>query len=213
MSATRKRSTAWVALAAAGLCSLGLGFASFLTLDAQFPFPEQRLRRPSSTVVRDVEGRPLRVFLAPDDRYRLPVGLDDVSPELVRALVGSEDRWFYRHPGVNPLAVLRATWSNLRARRVVSGASTIPMQIARMVESRPRTFGAKLVEAFRALQLDWHHDKDELLELYLNLTPYGGNLEGVEAAAWRYFEKPASRLSLGEAALLAALPRSPIRYD
>ncbi len=197
-----------VAAAAAAFCVAG-----FLALDAFFPFPEAELRRPPSTVVLDLGDRPLRIFLAADDHYRMPVRLDDVAPELVQALLGSEDRWFFVHPGVNPLAIARATIGNLRAGRVISGGSTIPMQIARMVEPKPRTLPNKLYEAFRALQLDVHHDKRDLLEIYLNLAPYGGNLQGIGAASYFFFGKTPAQLSLGEAALLTALPRSPARYD
>ena len=200
---------------AAALALLAAGpFGGFLLLDLLFPFPEEALHRPPAVVVTDRHGAPLRFFLPADERWRLPGdGLAELPPELPRALVASEDRRFYRHPGVDPLAVLRAARSNLRGGRVVSGASTIPMQIARMAEPGPRTFAAKIRESFRALQLTAHHDKRELLEIYLNLTPYGGNVEGVGAAAWFYFGKEPERLSLGEIALLTALPRSPVRYD
>jgi penicillin-binding protein 1C len=130
-----------------------------------------------------------------------------------RALVASEDQRFYRHFGVDPLAVLRAAWLNVRAGGVVSGASTIPMQIARMAEPGPRTIVSKVRESFRALQLEARFSKDELLEIYLNLTPYGGNVEGIGTAAWFYFGKEPGQLSLGEIALLTALPRSPVKYD
>lgn len=193
--------------------ALLLPFLSFVLLDAVDPFPWHLLDRPSSLDVTDRQGTPLRRFLAADERWRLPVTLEELPPELVTALVASEDRRFGRHPGVDPLAVLRATWTNLRAGRVVSGASTIPMQIARMAEPRPRTLGAKVLEAFRALQLGWHLSSQEQLEHYLSLAPYGGNLEGVGAAARILFGKDPDRLSLGEIALLVTLPRSPVAYD
>ncbi len=187
--------------------------AALLVLDAAFPLPLGALHRAPARVVTDAHGVPLRIFLPADGRYRMPVRLADVSPLMVRTLVGSEDRWFWWHPGVNPFAVGRAMVTNLRAGRVVSGASTIPMQIARLVEPKRRTLGGKVAEALRALQLEWYDDKEELLELYLNLTPYGANLEGVGSAAWFYFGKRADQLSLGEAALLTTLPRSPVAYD
>jgi penicillin-binding protein 1C len=184
-----------------------------LTLDHLLPFPHPKLHRPPAVIVYDRTGEPLRIFLPPDEKYRFPVVLEDVPPELIRALIASEDRHFFRHPGVDPIAMLRATWSNLRARRVVSGASTIPMQIARMTEPRRRSLGAKLIESFRALQLTAHYSKGELLEIYINLAPYGSNIEGVGAASYFYFAKEPRRLSLGEIALLTTLPRSPNRYD
>ena len=186
-----------------------LGTAAFTVLDTAYPFPEAALRPAPATLVTDASGEELRWFLAPDDHWRFPVGLDEVSPIFLKALVASEDAWFGIHPGVDPLAVVRALADNIRAGRVVSGASTIPMQIARLAEPRPRTLEAKLVETFRALQLCTHHSPDELLEAYVNLTPYGGNIVGVGAAARFYFGKPPAELSLDEAALLTALPRAP----
>jgi penicillin-binding protein 1C len=185
----------------------------FFLLDCLFPFPWDALRRPVAVVVEDREGEAVRFFLAADERWRMPVRVGEVPGEMVRAVVRVEDRWFWRHPGVNPGAVVRAGWANLRAGEVVSGASTIPMQVARMAEPGPRTLGRKVREAFRAVQLDLRLSKEEILEAYLNLAPYGGNLEGVGAAAWFHFGKPVEQLSLGEIALLVALPRSPNRFD
>jgi penicillin-binding protein 1C len=188
-------------------------FLTFLLLNLLFPFPWEALHRPPALVVTDRTGEPLRFFLPADHRWRFPVRLAELPPELPEALVASEDQRFRRHFGVDPVAVARAAWANLRAGEVVSGASTIPMQIARMADPGPRTLGAKVRESFRALQLEARFSKDELLEIYLNLTPYGGNVEGVGAAAWFYFGKSPDQLSLGEISLLTALPRSPVRYD
>jgi len=182
-------------------------------LDHFFPPPLEALHRAPAVVVMDREGEPLRAFLAPDQRWRFPVTLDEVPEELVAALVASEDQRFFAHPGVDLLAVGRAVWSNVRAGRVVSGASTIPMQLARLARPAPRTLGAKVREALRALQLEHRLGKRELLELYLNRLPYGGNLEGVGAASFFYFGKRPRQLSVGEMALLVALPRSPAGYD
>jgi penicillin-binding protein 1C len=206
---TRRRA----ALALMGGVTFASPFLWFAFLDRVFPFPWEDLHRPPAVIVEDRAGEPLRFFLPADQRWRFPVRLADLPPELPRALVASEDRRFRDHPGVDPLAVLRAAWSNLRSGEIVSGASTIPMQIARMAEPGPRTFASKVRESFRALQLERRFSKDELLEIYLNLTPYGGNVEGVGAAAWFYFGKQPGQLSLGEIALLTALPRSPVRYD
>ncbi|HVS00632.1 MAG TPA: penicillin-binding protein 1C [Thermoanaerobaculia bacterium] len=195
------------------LAALAAPFLLFFLLDLLFPFPWEALRHPPAVVVLDRSGEPLRFFLPSDQRWRFPVRLSELPPELPRALVASEDRRFYRHSGIDPLAVLRAAWSNVRSGGVVSGASTIPMQIARMADPGPRTLAAKLRESFRALQLERRFTKDELLEVYLNLAPYGGNVEGVGAAAWFYFGKTPDQLSLSEIALLTALPRSPLRYD
>ena len=198
-----------------GVCLLTplLAFAGFLALDGVFPFPIHRLKSPASVSVRDRNGKALRAFLARDDQWRFPVATEDVSPELVRAIIAAEDRWFYWHAGINPLSILRAAWTNWKSGRIVSGASTIPMQISRLAEPKPRTLRSKLQEAFRALQLEWRYSKEELLEIYLNLLPMGSNRQGVGAGALFYFGKPPSRLSLGESTLLAIIPRSPARYD
>lgn len=200
-------------LTIAALTAIALPFLLFLALDFVVPFPWHRLDRPVAVEVTDRHGTPLRLFLAADERWRLPVTLDELPPELIAAVIASEDQRFGRHPGVDPLAVARAVWTNLRAGRIVSGASTIPMQIARMAEPRRRTLGAKGIEAFRALQLAWHLTAEEQLALYLDLAPYGGNLEGVGAASRFLFGKRPDRLSLGEIALLVTLPRSPVAYD
>jgi penicillin-binding protein 1C len=178
-----------------------------------FPFPLDRLDRwPVSPVVYDRNGRVLLSLVNDDDQWRRPVPLARISPWLTQATIAVEDERFYLHPGVDPLAVARAIGQDIRHRRIVSGASTLTMQIARMMDDRPRSWSAKIVEAFRALQLERRREKSSILETYLNIAPYGGNLRGVEAAALTYFGKHAADLSLGEAALLAGLPQSPSRY-
>jgi len=200
-----------------GVLALGLapvlGIGLFLVGDQLFPFPWAALERPAAGVITDRHGVALRYVLPADDTWRFPVQRDELPDELVRAVVAAEDQHFYRHPGVDPLAVVRAAWSNLRAGAVVSGASTIPMQIARMADPAPRTLDSKLRESFRALQLDLHRSKAELLDTCLNLAPYGSNIEGVGAAARFYFDKHPAQLSLGEIALLVVLPRSPVAFD
>ncbi|MEM7482826.1 MAG: penicillin-binding protein 1C [Acidobacteriota bacterium] len=196
-----------------GVVAVVLPVVTFLLLDLAFPFPWHALERSAATAVRDRDGEPLRLFLPADEIWRLPVTYDELPPQLVAALVASEDRWFYRHPGVNPLAILRAAVTNLREGRVVSGASTLTMQIARMAEPKARTLDHKLIETFRALQLERRYSKRELLTIYLNMAPYGRNLEGVGAASRFYFGKEPAALSAGEIALLTALPRSPTYYD
>lgn len=200
-------------LAAAVLALAAVACVALLLADALWPLPLAGLEPPPARLVTAADGTELRLFLPADGQVRLPVRLHEVAPVMQRTLVASEDRWFRYHPGVNPLAVLRAAWSNLRAGEVVSGASTVTTQVVRLLQPRPRTVRAKVTEALRALQLEWHYSKDELLEAYLNLTPYGRNLQGVGAAARYYFGKTPAQLSLGEAALLTALPRSPTRYD
>lgn len=200
---------------AAAILVLTLGIAAGLglLLDRIFPFPVHRLDPPAATRVLDRDGKPLRFFLAPDGMWRFPLALHQIPPDLAAALIDSEDRHFRLHPGINPLSVLRAMWVNIRQARVVSGASTIPMQVARLADPRPRTLGAKVVESLRALQLCLHYSRDQILLWYVNLAPFGGNVVGVGAAAWHYFGKDPATLSLGEIALLSVLPRSPTRYN
>jgi len=189
------------------------GFWFLVLLDQLYPPPVSALHPPAATVIYDRDGEILRVVLPPDEKYRMPVTLDELPPDLIQALIASEDRWFYKHPGVNPFAVARAAWTNVRAGHVVSGASTIPMQIARMMEPKRRSFRSKFIEMVRALQLTRRYSKRELLEDYVNLAPYGRNIEGIGAASYFYFGKKPAQLSLGEIALLTTLPRSPNRYD
>jgi penicillin-binding protein 1C len=190
-----------------------LSAAGFLTAWLAFPFPQQRLAQWAvSPVVTDVRGREMLSTVGPEGQRRLPVRLERMSPWLVQATLAAEDKRFYRHPGVDVVAAARAAGQNVMALRVRSGASTLDMQVCRMMEERPRTVWAKLVESFRALQLDARKSKDRILELYLNAAPYGGNIRGVEAAARVYFGRSASQLSLAEAALLAGLPQGPGRY-
>lgn len=184
----------------------GLGFG----LDRLFPLPLDRVAG-RSTIVLDARGQPLRAFQTEDGRWRFTVMPADVDPRFVAMLTAYEDGRFFSHPGVDPLAVLRAAGQALLSGRVVSGASTLTMQTARLIEPRPRTLQAKLIEMARALQLEAHLSKDEILGLYLTLAPYGGNLEGVRAASLFYFGKEPDHLTDGEAALLVALPQSPER--
>lgn len=174
------------------------------------PLPE-RAQRPSSPLMLDRDGGWLRVQVTPDDggMVRIPVRRAEIPEPLVQALLNFEDRRYHWHLGVDPLAMARAAWSNLWAGRVVSGGSTITMQVARMLERRPRTMRAKVREMLRAVQLELRYSKDEILEMYFNLAPYGGNLEGVGTASYYYYEKDVSKLRLDEIATLVALPNSP----
>lgn len=165
-----------------------------------------------STVVEYRDGTPAHVFLSPDDKWRLQVDLEKVDPKLVEALVALEDKRFWDHDGVDPLAIGRAAWSNLSSGHRVSGGSTITMQLARLLEPRARTVPSKLLDMFRAAQLDLRLDKREILAEYLSRTPYGDNVEGVESAAWAYFGHGARHLSAVEIATLLAVPQGPQRF-
>ena len=163
-----------------------------------------------SALVTDREGRPLRAFPVEDGRWRLPVDPARVDPAFLAALIEIEDQRFFTHDGVDMLAMLRATASLARSGRVVSGGSTITMQTARLLEPRPRrTILAKLTEMVRAIQLEWRYSKADILQAYLTLAPYGGNLEGVRAASWAWFGHEPDVLTPDEIALLIALPQAP----
>lgn len=162
-----------------------------------------------STVITDNKGRVVHAFLTADEKWRMKTGLSEISPLLQKAILEKEDRWFYYHPGVNPVAVLRAGWNNLVKGRRTSGASTITMQVARALEPGRRTWLKKIAESFRALQLELRYSKQEILQLYLNLVPYGGNIEGVKSASVLYFEKNPDHLSLAEIMALSVIPNRP----
>jgi penicillin-binding protein 1C len=192
------------------LIAMLLVSALALVLDRLFPLPLPDASS-GSTVVLARDGTPLRAFPDRDGVWRYPVRLDDVSPLYVQALLTYEDRWFYRHPGVNPFALARAFGQWVVHRRLVSGGSTLTMQVARILDGTPHSALGKLRQMLRALQLEAHLSKREILTLYLDHAPFGGTIEGVEAASWAYLGKPASRLSHAEAALLAVLPQMPSR--
>jgi penicillin-binding protein 1C len=163
-----------------------------------------------SPLVLDRDGKLLRPFTTKDGYWRLPAAPQDVDPRFIAMLIAYEDRRFHAHHGVDPVAMLRAAWQVARHGRVVSGGSTITMQVARLLEPRAeRTLAAKFAEMIRAVQIENRLSKDEILALYLALAPYGGNLEGTRAAALAYFGKEPRHLSTAEAAMLVALPQAP----
>jgi len=164
-----------------------------------------------SVAVRDRHGQLLRLTLAADQRYRLWTPLRTISPTLVDAVLLHEDTWFRRHPGINPLSLARGAWSTYSGGTRIGG-STITMQLARLRwRLETRSVGGKVSQVVRALQLEACYSKDDILEAYLNLAPYGGNIEGVGAASLIYFRKPAAELTLPEALTLAVLPQAPSR--
>ena len=164
-----------------------------------------------SMLVLARDGSILRGFLSADGKWRLPTRADEVDPLYRRMLIATEDQRFASHLGVDPLAIARALTQFAWHGHIVSGASTLTMQAVRLLERRPRTLGAKLVESAEALALERRLDKDTILGIYLTLAPFGGNLEGVRAASLAYFGKEPAHLTPGEAALLVAIPRSPER--
>ena len=185
-----------------------LPLALAFLLDRLFPPNLGRLATTATEIV-DRQGRTLTVLPAPGGVWRFRAAMEDVAPVLLDTLIRTEDRHFWHHPGVNPLALLRAAAQDLRAGRIVSGGSTLTMQAARLLEPRKRTSRAKLIEIARALQLEWRFSKKEILGIWLTLAPYGGNLEGARAGALAWFGHSARSLEPAEAALLVAIPRRP----
>lgn len=171
------------------------------------PLPKDDLAR----VVLAEDGTPLWRFADANGVWRYPVQTSEVSPYYLDALLTYEDRWFYQHPGVNPLALGRAAWQNLSGGRVLSGGSTLSMQVARLLDPHPRTLLGKSRQLWRTAQLEWHLSKEQILNLYLNRAPFGGTLQGVAAASWAYLGKSPQHLTHAEAALLAVLPQAPSR--
>lgn len=194
-----------------GLCATLL---ALVLCDRWFALPAT-VRAPAAgtLVVIAEDGTPLRAWADDQGRMRRHVTPDTVSPHYLQALLCFEDRWFYRHFGVNPASLARAAWQWASRGRIVSGGSTLTMQVARILEPRSgeRTIARKLRQILRALQLEAHLSKREILTLYLNHAPMGGPIEGVEMASRAYLGKSSAELSHGEAALLVALPQSPSR--
>ena len=188
-----------------------LAWIAFEALDTAFPPPLPE-KLAVSTEVTDRDGALLRAYATPEGRWRLAVTLDQVDPQFVKMLVAYEDKRFFDHAGVDFIALARAFTQFVSNGRIVSGGSTLSMQLARLIEPRDsRSLGQKLRQMFRAIQIERRLPKSEILERYLTLAPYGGNLEGVRAASLAWFGKEPKRLTVSEAALLVALPQLPER--
>ncbi len=188
-------------LIAAGVAAVWIGSLGPAPLAQELAF---------STAVVDRDGRLLRPYATAEGRWRLPERADGVDPRYLALLIAYEDKRFREHAGVDPIALMRAAAQMLTRGHIVSGGSTLTMQVARLLEPRSeRSLAAKLRQAVRAIEIERHLTKDEVLTLYLSTAPYGGNLEGIRAATLAYFGKEPRRLTLGEAALLVALPQSP----
>jgi penicillin-binding protein 1C len=177
-----------------------------ISLHLLFPLPDKVTY---STLVTDNKGEVIHAFLTPDEKWRMKTELSEISPLLRKTIIQKEDKYFYRHLGVNPIAIGRALLTNIFTGRRISGASTITMQVARALEPKRRNIGNKMIEVFRAFQLEWKYSKDEILQLYLNLVPYGGNIEGVKSASVLYFGKNPDHLSLAEITALSIIPNRP----
>ncbi|SIT73992.1 penicillin-binding protein 1C [Pontibacter indicus] len=179
---------------------------SFTILNHLYPL---KVNISYSPVITASDGSVINAFLSRDDKWRMQLEPVEASPVLKKAVLLKEDKYFYYHPGINPFAIARAFSNNILQNKKTSGASTITMQVARLLYPQQRTYANKLSEMFRALQLEWYYSKDEILQLYLNLVPFGGNIEGVKAASVLYFQQSPRQLSLAQAVTLTVIPNKP----
>lgn len=183
-------------------------FALLCIVYVVFCLPRSLFDDPCSTVLYSVDGELLNAHIAADGQWRFPKQ-DKVPDKFKLALIAFEDRNFYNHLGVSPKAVVRAAYQNIKARKIISGASTITMQIARLSRRKNRTYLEKLIELVWAIRMEFRYSKEELLGLYASNAPFGGNVIGIEAASWRYYGLPPEDLSWAAAATLAVLPNAP----
>ena len=211
------KSFSWKKVFVVGVATSLVGFVASLF----FPLERESFLPSKITSLRilDKHGTLLREVLSSEEGRGRWCSLNEISPNVINAVIATEDSRFFNHPGVDPIALARATWQNIRARRVVSGGSTISMQVIRNIYHplrgrRPeRTFSQKLWEAWYALRLERMLSKEEVLLQYLNRVPFGNQTFGIDAAARLYFAKPGAQLSIAEAAFLAAIPNSPTMND
>jgi len=178
----------------------------FFIANILFPLPD---KIEYSTIITDNKGEVIHAFLTKDEKWRMKTNLDEISPLLRKTIIAKEDKYFFCHPGINPVAMGRAFVKNLFRMKRTSGASTITMQVAKGLEPKPRTYINKMIETFRAFQLEWKYSKEEIFQLYLNIVPYGGNIEGVKSASILYFKKNPDHLSLAEITALSIIPNRP----
>lgn len=200
-------------LGIAALLFLILFYPCLLLMDFFCPFPMDLLENNvCSQQIEDCDGKRIMQFLDEREQWNFPITIEEANPFFLKALVCAEDKNFFSHSGIDFYAMLRACWGNLTKTRPFSGASTITMQVVRLLIPRPRVLSSKIIESFQSWQLERIWSKEKILEAYINLTPYGGNITGIEAACRRYFDKSARDLSLAQASLLAGVPQSPNSY-
>lgn len=192
--------------------NVSLGILGCLCLFLIIP-PNTNALRDTSTVILDSNQEMLHVTLNKTEKYRIPISLKDVDAKYLSMLIAREDKRFFSHPGVDPIALARAAVQFFRHRSIISGGSTLTMQVVRLLNPRPRTLLAKGIEILGAMRLECHLTKNQILEAYLTLAPMGSNVEGITAGTYRYFQKAPTQLSLDEAAFLVALPQSPNRLS
>lgn len=180
---------------------------TFILLNFIYPLDKTTLDFKYSKIFYSSQNEIMRITLADDDYLRFYTTQQEIPSLLKSSILEFEDKYFYQHFGINPIAILRAIGFNLTGKRV--GASTISMQLAKLIEPKPRTIVNKLIEMFRTLQIEMNYSKDEILNLYFNKAPYGGNIEGLGAASYFYFGKSLDKLTISEIALLSIIPKNP----
>lgn len=173
-----------------------------------FLLPKQLFKQPTSTIIEDANGNLLAASIATDGQWRFPEN-PAVPEKFKQCIIHFEDEYFGYHPGVNPVSVVRALWQNITSGKVKSGGSTITMQVIRLSRQQPRTILEKSYEMILATRLEISKSKNEILALYTSNAPFGGNVVGLDAAAWRYHGRSSDKLSWGETATLAVLPNAP----
>jgi penicillin-binding protein 1C len=183
----------------------------FLALILNLLFPLPAMKNYSKEIYAK-DGTLLTAYLTEDDKWRMYSKLNETSPELIKAIIEKEDKWFYWHFGFNPVSILKAIFINTVEGDRVSGASTITMQLSRMLEPKDRNYANKIIEFLRAVQIELYYPKNKILELYLSLLPFGGNIEGVKSASYLYFNTPPAKLSLAQAVTLTVIPNNPNLY-
>lgn len=181
-------------------------FIVFFLLNWLFPL---KVNIEYSQIITSSKGKVLHAFLTSDEKWRMKTELNEIIPELKKAIIYKEDKYFYYHFGINPVSIIRAFYNNTIQNKKTSGASTITMQVARLLDPKERTYSNKLIEVFRALQLELYYSKNEILQLYLNLVPYGGNIEAVKSASLLYFQCNPNHLSLAQIVTLSIIPNRP----
>lgn len=181
-------------------------FGFILILNFAFPL---NIKKDYSSIIIAKDSTVIHAFLNNEDKWRMFTELNEISPNLKKAIIFKEDKYFYYHFGINPFAIIRALANNILKNKRTSGASTITMQVIRLLEPKERTYKNKFIEIFRAFQLEFKYSKDEILQFYLNLVPYGGNIEGVKSASILYFDKLPNYLSIAEIVTLAIIPNRP----
>jgi penicillin-binding protein 1C len=183
-----------------------VGLAFFFFFESISPY---QISTNYSTIINDADGRLIHGFLNKTDKWRLPIEQNEISAKLEKAILYKEDQWYYWHFGVNPFAIARAAFRNITTGRRTSGASTISMQVVRLLAPKKRSFGNKIIEVFQAIRLELNYSKKEILAVYLSITPYGSNIEGLKSASIIFFKKSLKLLSVAEIATLTIIPNRP----